>query len=554
MKQTKKIIISILLSLSVGIMVSEKPIAHAAETDEKNNVTQTVNDGLTSNKDGDCSLKLSDGVLTIGPGKLADSGEDNNIASYVTDPTTITKIIIEPGTIAPEDSSYLFTGFENLVTIDGGQNLNTSNVTNMDSMFYKLENLQSVDVSKFDTSNVTGSDGDLNSGGMHYMFAFDSSIQNLDVSKWDVSKVRVFVGQFARMTNLKTIDMTNWVSGSLSNSAANMFTDDMELEKVGLGKIGGLLDSDSVFNGSDGSSNNIKEIVLGPGATFSSSMGIEYDKFNKSLPTGDNKIGTVKIDSTNRNYTNNTSDIVRLVNVTDKQIVVTEIMRYKQDGAEKTKVLADKIIVDKDNSTLSEKVPSIDGYTSDEENVTFQIPTKPDTDANNVIYSTETVNYKKKSTTPVKPNKPSNSGSSSSSGSSRNPIKKVDQLIAVYPDKNGAQVYSDALSLVPGKVLPKGSLWRSDEENTQGKVIYYRVGTNEWIGNNSSYSYEDQDLVIETKNKVQRLTTAEGKMVTNRALAPKTDWKIDRLANINGKSYYRVATNEFVPADEVIVK
>lgn len=70
MKQTKKIIISILLSLSVGIMVSEKPIAHAAETDEKNNVTQTVNDGLTSNKDGDCSLKLSDGVLTIGPGKF----------------------------------------------------------------------------------------------------------------------------------------------------------------------------------------------------------------------------------------------------------------------------------------------------------------------------------------------------------------------------------------------------------------------------------------------------------------------------------------------------
>ena len=59
-------------------------------------------------------------------------------------------------------------------------NFDTSNVTNMKSMFSYCSNLSSLDLSKFDTSNVTD---------MSYMFQNCSSLTNLDLSSFNFTKV-----------------------------------------------------------------------------------------------------------------------------------------------------------------------------------------------------------------------------------------------------------------------------------------------------------------------------------------------------------------------------
>ncbi|WP_119326586.1 SLAP domain-containing protein [Companilactobacillus musae] len=52
-------------------------------------------------------------------------------------------------------------------------------------------------------------------------------------------------------------------------------------------------------------------------------------------------------------------------------------------------------------------------------------------------------------------------------------------------------------------------------------------------------------------NKQASLYTSTGKAVTNRALAKNTPWYSDRSATINGVKMYRVATDEWVAASDV---
>ena len=63
--------------------------------------------------------------------------------------------------------------------------LNTSNVTNMSSMFSYCENLTSLDLSNFDTSNV---------GSMSSMFYNCNKLTSLDLSNFDTSKVTDMAG------------------------------------------------------------------------------------------------------------------------------------------------------------------------------------------------------------------------------------------------------------------------------------------------------------------------------------------------------------------------
>ena len=59
-------------------------------------------------------------------------------------------------------------------------NLDTSNITSMDSMFYQCSKLTTLDLSSFDTSKVTN---------MGSMFNACNKLTTLDVSNFDTSKV-----------------------------------------------------------------------------------------------------------------------------------------------------------------------------------------------------------------------------------------------------------------------------------------------------------------------------------------------------------------------------
>lgn len=116
--------------------------------------------------------------------------------------SSVTKVIIED-TFRPKTTYWMF-GMPNLTELKGVGNLDTSNVTDMSSMFYDCNNITSLDLSSFDTSNVID---------MSYMFNNCESLTELDVSHFDTSKVTDMRGMFSACSNLTaTLNIMNMPS------------------------------------------------------------------------------------------------------------------------------------------------------------------------------------------------------------------------------------------------------------------------------------------------------------------------------------------------------
>ena len=81
----------------------------------------------------------------------------DHIILYINDNDNFTTVVFDGSfkDARPISCAYWFSGFKNLKKIEGIENLNTSNVTDMSCMFMRCESLTSLDVSNFNTSNVT---------------------------------------------------------------------------------------------------------------------------------------------------------------------------------------------------------------------------------------------------------------------------------------------------------------------------------------------------------------------------------------------------------------
>ena len=91
----------------------------------------------------------------------------------------------------------MFSSCYSLTSLDL-RNFNTSNVTNMNLMFNNCSKLTSLDLSNFNTSNVTD---------MTSMFSNCSGLTSLDLSKWDISEGTIITNMFEGCSNSLTIRM-----------------------------------------------------------------------------------------------------------------------------------------------------------------------------------------------------------------------------------------------------------------------------------------------------------------------------------------------------------
>ena len=112
------------------------------------------------------------------------------------------------GVEANPNSSYLFKGYSNLTAIDFNNAFDTSNVTNMFSMFNGNINLTELDINHFNTANVTD---------MSYVFNSVRAITTLDLSNWNTKKVTTMERMFSDCTNLIELDISGFQTPSLIN-------------------------------------------------------------------------------------------------------------------------------------------------------------------------------------------------------------------------------------------------------------------------------------------------------------------------------------------------
>ena len=98
------------------------------------------------------------------------------------------------------DMQFMFSGMSSLTTLDLS-NFDTSQVTDMKYMFRDMSSLTTLNLSNFDTSRVTN---------MEVMFYGMSSLTSLDLSNFDTSQVKYMNYMFSYMSSLTTLDLSNF--------------------------------------------------------------------------------------------------------------------------------------------------------------------------------------------------------------------------------------------------------------------------------------------------------------------------------------------------------
>ena len=115
----------------------------------------------------------------------------------------IRKVVFDPSfaKVKPISCYRWFCGCENLTEIEGIENLNTENVTDMASMFVDCSSLTSLDVSRFNTENVTD---------MKTMFSNCSSLTSLDISSFNTENVTDMSWMFDSCEKLASLDLSHF--------------------------------------------------------------------------------------------------------------------------------------------------------------------------------------------------------------------------------------------------------------------------------------------------------------------------------------------------------
>ena len=166
------------------------------------------------------------------------------------DRESITKVVFS-NEIVPKSVTALFMGCTNLTTIEGIEKLNTTNVSSLAAMFSDCVSLTSIDLSNFNTSNVTnmshmfqGYNYDMalteikglreldtsNVTRMDDMFNSCSSLANIDVSNFETSNVTQMDDMFNGCSSLTSIDVSNFETSNVT------LMDDMFLRLFKLNK------------------------------------------------------------------------------------------------------------------------------------------------------------------------------------------------------------------------------------------------------------------------------------------------------------------------------
>ena len=149
-------------------------------------------------------VKYANGTLTFlyGYKKTLDANMNEyileRISSWHSNRSEVTRVVFDKSfaSARPTNCVEWFRNFTKLTTIDGIENLNTSNVETMADMFRDCNSLKSLDLSSFDTRNVSN---------MGYMFYRCFGLTSLDLSNFDTRNVTNMKSMFCYCENLTTI-------------------------------------------------------------------------------------------------------------------------------------------------------------------------------------------------------------------------------------------------------------------------------------------------------------------------------------------------------------
>lgn len=159
---------------------------------------------------------------TYEPSNVYDLNEGDNAPGWLEKKTIETVVFdVTFKNVRPTTTCKWFYNLTSLGSLEGLDNLNTSDVTNMNNMFFDCLSLISLDLRSFNTSNVVD---------MKYMFAFCDRLKSLDISSFNTSKVEDMQRMFNGCAALTSLDLRSFNTSNVQdmrymfNSCANLTT------------------------------------------------------------------------------------------------------------------------------------------------------------------------------------------------------------------------------------------------------------------------------------------------------------------------------------------
>lgn len=146
-----------------------------------------------------------DNILDLGYG---------NYPNWDTHAAEIKKVVFKAGFRDETHTtcSKWFSGCTNLTSIEGIENLNTSNVKYMNEMFGQCSNLETLDLSHFNTENV---------GNMSNMFNGCTKLRDLNISSFNTENVTNMYGMFYGCSSLDSLDLSHFNTRYVRNDQMN---------------------------------------------------------------------------------------------------------------------------------------------------------------------------------------------------------------------------------------------------------------------------------------------------------------------------------------------
>ena len=131
------------------------------------------------------------------------------------DCTNLTQIegIENLNTVDVSDMTYMFAGCSGLTSLNLSK-FNTQNVTDMCYMFYGCSGLTSLDLSKFDTQNVTD---------MSVMFNGCFGLTSLDLSNFNTQNVKDMIHMFYACSGLTSLDLSKFNTQNVTDMSGMFF-------------------------------------------------------------------------------------------------------------------------------------------------------------------------------------------------------------------------------------------------------------------------------------------------------------------------------------------
>ena len=180
----------------------------------------------------------------------------------------------------------------------------------MSSMFYDCSNLQTLDISYFDTKKVTS---------FYQFLSGCSSLQEVDLSNFDTSSATNLSAMFSNCTSLESLDVSNFDTSNvfgMSSMFANLTVNKLDLSSWNTLKI---FDASRMFKGCA----NLTTIIVDPNIFITTGFAGSGDMFLDCTSLVGEAGTTYDSTKTNREY-------ARVDNPPDEPGYFTSIYGWKE--------------------------------------------------------------------------------------------------------------------------------------------------------------------------------------------------------------------------------